>query len=321
MKKVLILFFPLLVLAEIIKFYNLKSNYYKNQIVTLNGKIILKHPIDIQAIPSYNTKINFTKKNPYIYEFNITFQANLKPHKIIFIGPEFYKELNLNSFIKFKTISPPEKFSNVFAKKFKIINPISSKYNENYNILSFRVKCQNCNIKDFSLKAKEQNLTLISNNEASYYIVLPKNIKKLYFYYFDLNTQTFKKISIPIILKENTISTQTEINPEENIFFTPLNIFILSLIAFFLMVFLIYQKIWILIFPFILGGYLIYTILPKGEILLPKNTKIQILPTPQSTIIYITKKSQNAKILNKINRYTKVKIENKIGWVKNENIK
>jgi len=321
MKKLLIFLLPFLLFAEIIKFNNLKPFYYKNQMVLLNGKIILKNPINIQAIPSYNTEINITKKNPYIYKFNITFQANNEEHKIIFIGPQFYKELNLNSLFKLKTISPPKNFSNVFADEFEIINPISSKYNKNYNIVSFRIKCKNCNIKDFSFNAKEQNLTIISPNEASYYIVLPKDIHKLNFYYFNLKEQTFKKISIPIIIKENTISTQTQVNPEENIFFTPLNILILILIALFLIMFLIYQKVWILIFPFILGGYLVYMILPKGEVLLPKNTKVQILPTFQSTVIYITKQQQNAKILNKVIGYTKVKIKNKIGWVKNENTK
>jgi len=151
-------------------------------------------------------------------------------------------------------------------------------------------------------------------------MIVPKNKKKIEFYYFNLKQEKFNKIEIPIILKQETISTQTDLNPEENRFFTPLNILILGIIAFFLIIFIIYQKIWILFFPLILGGYLIYVILPKGELILKRNTKVQILPTKQSTVIYITKEPQKAKILNKTDNYTKVEINKKIGWVKNEDI-
>ena len=318
--KFLIFLLPLFIFAEIIKFNNLKNEYFYNQLVNLKGKIILQKDINLTSISTEQTEVNLTKTNPYIYQIDIKFKANDKPHKIFLIGYKFYKEIDLNNLIKIKKINAPKNFSNIYAKEFKIINPIASKYDENHTILSFTIKCKECNIEDFNL-SNEQNLTLINKNEATYYILLPKNLKFFTFFYFDLNSSTLKKIKIPINLNQKTISTQTDVNPEENTFFTPINILILSIIAFLLVIFLIYQYIWILIFPLFLTGYLIYTIFPKGEIFLPRNTKVQILPTPQSTIIYITPNAQKAKILKKLKKYTKIKINNKIGWVKNEDIK
>ncbi|GAB6045058.1 hypothetical protein JCM11957_06560 [Caminibacter profundus] len=317
--RVILLLIPFFLFAEIIKYENLKPYYYENQIINIKAKIVLPKPKEIIAIPS-NVEVNLSKKNPYIYYINIKFKADNIEHKLILVSQKFYKEFDLNSIIKIKKINPPKNYSNILANKLEIINPISSKYKNNNILVSFTLKCDNCNIKDFNLSAKEQNLTLISNNEASYYMIVPKNKKKIEFYYFNLKQEKFNKIEIPIILKQETISTQTDLNPEENRFFTPLNILILGIIAFFLIVFIIYQKIWILFFPLILGGYLIYVILPKGEVILKRNTKVQILPTKQSTVIYITKEPQKAKILNKTDNYTKVEINKKIGWVKNEDI-
>ncbi|WP_457564604.1 hypothetical protein [Caminibacter sp.] len=318
MKKIIIFLIPFFLFAEIIKFNNLKNSYFENQIVNLNGRIVLQKEINLTAIPSENMEVNLTKINPYVYKINISFQANNNEHKLILIGKNFYNEIDLNKIIKIKKLNAPKNFSGIYAYNFKILNPIASKYDKNKNILSFTIKCNQCNLNDFNLSS-DQNLTLKNNTEATYYILLPKYQKKLDFYYFDLNTSSFKKVSIPVILKQHTISTQTNVNPEGSKFFTPINILILFLIAFGLIVFIVYQKIWILIFPLILSGFLIYQYVPKGKIVLAKNTKIQILPTPQSTVIYITPKKEKAEVLFKKDGYIKVKINNKIGWVKNEN--
>ena len=151
-----------------------------------------------------------------------------------------------------------------------------------------------------------------------FYTILPKNKKSFKFYYFNTSENKFNKIEIPIILKENIISTQTDINPNENKFFTPTNLFILTLIAISLIIFLIYQSTWLLIFPFLFSILILIQFIPKGEIVVKKGTKLQILPTSTSTVFYIVKKDTKAKILNKRNNYIKVKIDNKIGWV-NEN--
>jgi hypothetical protein len=321
MRILLLIFLPFLLFAEIVKFENLKPYYYENQIVNLKAKIILPAPKEIYVMPSNNVEANLTQKNPYLYNLNIKFKADKNEHNVILIGDKFYKVIDFKKIIKIKSLTPPKNFSHVLAENLTIINPISSKYDKKHNIVSFTIKCNECNINDFNLTYTEQNLTIISKNKASYYTIVPKNLKNLTFYYFNLKKETFEKINIPIKLKEEIISTQTQLNPEENKIFTPVNILILIFIAFTLIVFLIFQKIWLLIFPLLLSGYLGYKLLPKGEVVLKRNAKIQILPTKQSTIIYVSKGNEKAKVLNKLKNYTKIKINSKIGWVKNEDIK
>jgi len=321
--RILIFLIPFFLFASdlIVKYNNLKPFYYKNQIVNLNMKILSPYP-NLMFLNSSNIQLNIKQINPYIYEINATFKADEtnKTLEIYSNSNNFTQTLNLNNVIKTKPLPHIEHFSGIIADNLEILNPISSK-DDNKTILSFSIKCENCNIKDFNLSdfKTEQKLTIDSNNEISYYIILPSNQKKLNFYYYNLKENKFKKVEIPIILKEQTISTQTDINPNENKFFTPLNIFILILISISLIIFLIFQKIWLLILPIILSGFIAIQFIPKGEITLKPGTKVQILPTPNSTVFYIIKKEQKVEILNKRGNYVKIKINNKIGWVHENN--
>jgi len=317
--RILILLIPFLLFASdvIVKYLNLKPFYYKHQIVNLNLKILSPYP-NLVFFNSSNIKIFINQINPYIYEINTSFKADETNKTLKIYSNEINQTIDFNKTIKIKSLPYIENFCGVIANNLQIVNPIASK-EENKTILSFNIKCSHCNIDDFNLtNSNEQNLTINSNNKASYYIILPQNQKKLTFYYYNLKENRFKKIKVPIILKEQTISTQTDINPNENKFFTPLNIFILVLIALSLLIFLIFQKIWLLILPIILSGFIIIQFIPKGEIIVKPGTKLQILPTKNSTIFYTVTKEQKAKILNKRGNYIKIKINNKIGWV-NEN--
>jgi len=316
--RIFFLFLPLILFANdlIIKYLNLKPFYYQNQIVNLKIKII--SPINnLNISNTNNVKLNIYNPNPYIYILDIKFKADNFPKYIFITSHKINKTIYLNKILNIKKLNKIKNFSNILANELNISEPIALKTKNNKILLSFTIKCKNCNLKDFNLTDNEK-FTIINPNTATFLVTLPQNIKKFNFYYFNLKSQTFKKISIPVKIKDETISTQTNINPKENIFFTPLNILILILIALFLILFLIYQKIWILLFPLILSGYLIYQFIPKGEIYLHKGQKVTILPTPNSTVIYIIEKNQKAKIIARSRNYVEIKINNKIGWV-NEN--
>jgi hypothetical protein len=300
----------------IITYPNLKKYYYKNQIVNLQIKILTPKNKEINFSLNQG-ELNITKK-PYIYLLNLKFKNNSNITLKI-LSNDFNKTININSLFKTKTIDKIPKFSNLLADDIKILNLISALTN-NKILLSFTIKAKNANLKDFKIN-KDENLTIINDNEATYYTYLPKHTKKFIFYYFNTTDENYKKITIPIILKEETISTQTDINPEEKTFFTPFTILILGIIAFFIIIFLIYQNIFILIIPIILSIYLIINHMPKGEKILKKDSPVKILPTQNSTIFYRPIVDTKVKILNKIDGYTKIKINNKIGWVKNEYLK
>jgi len=314
--KRLLIFLPFFLFAQnlIIKYLNLKPYYYQNQIVNLKFKVI--SPVADLNFTSINTELNVSKQTPYIYIINSKFKADNSAKNIFIISSKINKVIDLNNIIKIKKLPQINDFSNVLAESLIIKDPIAT-LSKNKILLSFTIKCQNCNLKDFHLK-NEENLTILNSNEATYLVTLPKNLKNFSFYYYNTKKENFEKITVPVKLKEETISTQTNINPNENTIFTPLNILIFIIIALFLIIFLIYQKIWILIFPIAFSLAFVYQLLPKGEITLKKGDKLTILPTYNSTVIYIIKKTQKAKILAKSRNYVEVKIHNKTGWV-NEN--
>jgi len=317
--RILLFLIPLFIFADdlIIKFTNLKPFYYENQIVNLKLKVISPFN-DLNISATKNIVLEINKINPFIYFVQARFQVD-KENKFIFItSKELNKTINVNSLFKIKKLEPIPHFSHVLAQEINITSPVAVKTKDNHIILSFTIKCKDCNIKAFHL-SNDENLTILSNNLASYLITLPSDVKTFDFYYFNLDTQSFKKISIPIKLEEETISTQTDINPKYNNFFTSLNILLLLLLAFFLLMFIVFQYLWILIFPLIISFYLAYQLLPKGIIYLYKGDKLTILPTQNSTVIYVVKKDTTAKILNISRNYMQVKVDNKIGWVKNEN--
>lgn len=305
----------------IIQYPNLKKEYYKNQIIDLNIKVITPNETNLTFIPPLGSELNITKENPFHYNINIKYKNDDNTKNFFIVGQNLYKEITLSDLYKTAPINKINGFCNVLAKKLDIKNLISSKYNDKYNMISFTLTGKDANLNDFTLGLKDENLTLISSKKATFFALIDKNKQKLKFYFFNTKNDNFQKIELPINIKEETISTQTNLNPEQSTIFTPINILILSGIALLTVIFLVYQKLWLIIFPIILTGFLIYQNLPKGEVYLNRGTKIYILPTKNSTVFYIAPVGTKVKILKKTAHYSKIEINKKTGWVKNEDIK
>jgi hypothetical protein len=320
--KYLILFISSLLFAAnlIIQYPNLKKEYYNSQIIDLQIKIITPKEMNLTFVPPAGTELNITKPNPLIYTADIKYKNDGDIKKFFIISDSVYVELILNNLYKSVPLEKTNRFCNVLAEDLKVTNVISSKFNNTKNMISFTIVGKNANIEDFTLHTKDENLTVVSPDKATFFTLIDNNIKNIFFYYFNTSLDNYKKIQIPVRIKEETISTQTDINPEENTLFTPVNIMLLSIIAFFIIVFLIYQRTWLIFPPILLTVYLVYLNLPKGEVFLSRGTNIYILPTPNSTVFYTAPIGTKVQILKKTENYTKIQIQNKIGWVKNEDI-
>jgi hypothetical protein len=305
----------------IIQFPNLQKEYYENQIIDLKIKVITPKEMNLTFIPPLNSEINVTKENPFVYDVDVKYKNNDDIKKLFIVNNDFYKEITLNDLYKTSRIDKIPGFCNVLAKKLTVKNTISSKYDDKYNIVSFTLIGNDADLNDFTLHLKDENLTVISPEKATYLGLVEKNKKKIKFYYFNTQNDNYEKITIPVNIKEETISTQTDLNPEENTLFSPTNILILSVIAFLTIVFLVYQKVWLIFPPLLLSAFLIYINLPKGDAFLTRGTKIYILPTKNSTVFYVAPIGTKVKILKKLHNYTKIEFNNKIGWVKNEDIR
>jgi hypothetical protein len=316
----LILLLPLFLFAiePIVKFENIKPYYYPKEKVAIKLKIVLPIKENIKIIPPKKIEYSIYKKSPFVYYMDLNFSASKNIGDLVIFGTKIYADINLSKKINIIEFTPPKNYSNIVANSLKITNVITSNYNKNYNLVNFNIECNGCDIRNFSLGLKDEKLTPITTTQASYIGLVPKNKTSLTLYYFNLPNQKFQKISIPLNTKEEIISTQIQINPEDQSIFTPINILLIATIIFLTLIFVLSRLYILLIIPFALLIFFIYLIFPKGSILLQKGTKVQILPTPQSTIIYITKKEEKALVLDRKKDYTKIKIDNKIGWIKND---
>ena len=323
MRYLIILFFASFSFSAnlIIQYPNLKKEYYENQIIDLNIKVISPKETNLTFIPPLGGEINVSRENPFVYNVNVKYKNDDDIKKVFIVSKDLYKEISLNDLYSTKQLDKIKNFCNVLAKNLKVQNIISSKYDNKYNMVSFTLIGKNANLNDFTLHLKDENLTIVSPQKATYLGLIENNQKNIDFYYFNTQNDNYQKIKIPINIKEETISTQTNLNPEENTLFTPVNIFILSSIAILILIFLVYQQIWLIFPPLLLTAYLIYANLPKGEGYLTRGTKVYILPTKNSTIFYEAPIGTKVKILKQTTNYTKIQIQNKIGWVKNEDIR
>jgi len=307
----------------IIQYPELKKEYYLNETVSIDIKVIspVKKTLKFIITPS-DVKYKIERKNPFVYILHLTYKNTKKPVVLkIYLGSRLLEKIVLNSLYETKQLPNVKNFSNVLAEELNVTNVIASSYDQAKNLVSFTLSGKNANLKDFTLHYDDENLTLNSPNTANYVTTLPKNIKKLEFYYFNTTKDKYQKITVPVKIKSETISTQTDINPEEESFFTPLNILLLTAAAVLVVLYFIYKRLFLILLAAVLGAVSIYLNLPKGEALLLKNTKVYILPTKNSTPFYTVPMDMKVKILKKTSRYIKVKINNKTGWVRNADIK
>ena len=311
----------------IIQYPNLKNYYYENQIVNLKIKVISSSEENISINTPQYISYKIVTINPFTHLINLYFRAiSNRDYKIIIAGDTFYQPIDFTDKIKIKTLNSfnIQNFSNIIASDITIENPIASKYDNYTNMISFTIKYKLANINDFYINSpfiKEEKITLTDNNStATFYAIVDKKIKYFTFYYFNTQKEKYEKISIPINIKEEKISTQTNLKPEENTIFTPINLFLITLIFFSIIIAIIFNSFLIGFIPVLLTSLLIYINLPKGEKKLRANSKVYILPIPQSIIFLTTQKEYKVQVLKTYKNYSKIKLNQKIGWVKNEDI-
>ncbi len=216
-------------------------------------------------------------------------------------------------------------FSGVIADNIKIIKTRTTKFNKNSNIFIMEIQGKNANLRDFRLRnvikdgidSYDINLP---NIKIFYFAIISNKRKILNFSYFNTNTNSFEKYSIPIEIDNEDTSTQLGLNPKESKLETYKNIVLIAIAFFSLIVFIFRRKIVYIIIFSVIVVYLLLFYNPFDSIILKKNTKIRILPTYNSTIFYITDRKIVAEKLDSIKMYIKVLLPNgKIGWIKKEN--
>ena len=242
-------------------------------------------------------------------------------------GNIFDSEIVIKPKIDFRQIAiNQEQYSNIIASELEIKSVKSRQYSNEEIMVLLEIDGIDGNLEEFFLsKYKNQGIKDIeikdNKQKIFYFVMVPIFEKELNFEYYNPNESQFVKVQVPIDVKEELVSTQTDLNPYENDFDFYKRIAFIIFILLLLMLYLFKSKKIFLFLALVCMVYLIILILPNKTLLLKANEKVYILPTQNSTIFKILRNNEEVEVLgtNGTQEYKKVLFKNnQIGWIKND---
>ncbi len=223
-------------------------------------------------------------------------------------------------------LNPNRDFSHILAEDFALTNTKTTKYDSQNNILVFSATAKRSNLDNFTLDTYEkqgfESLQLSHDMSLmTYYIVIPKKLEEIQFSYFDLTDKSFKQILIPIMIDNDTVSTQSDLKPKEYAH-QIIKVAVAGAVSIVGLILLyIRRKLFYLIVIIIPLVYIAYASIPIRYACIKQDSPIYLLPMSNGTIFEKASTQYNLEVQGSIDGYTKVKLQNnKIGWVKNEDL-
>ena len=224
------------------------------------------------------------------------------------------------------TLHPRDDFCNIIAKDFIIKKYKTTVYDNKHNIVLFAAEAKQTILKNFHLQnvsteGFESINDTIENSKMIYYAVIDNEKENLIFTYFNINKNDFVKLAIPIIVEDDSVTTQSDINPQDQSKQKIKIIIAVSILFIGLILFLLRRKFFYLLIVIIPLIYLVILLGKQQEICIKPSTKIRILPLQNSTIFEITKNRLILKKIGSTQHFVKVEFKNnKIGWIRNEDL-
>jgi len=230
--------------------------------------------------------------------------------------------------IQYEKIAVNQKlFSKVIAKNLEIFTVKTKQYTNNTLHTTINLKALNGNLEDFTLNSytEDQGINSLSDmypiQSIYYYVMLPSHTKQIKFTYYNTESKSFVMMTIPIMLDEELVSTQTELNPYNSSILIYKQISSALVLIIFSLIYIFKRKNIYLIIITLFIAILAYLFIPNKKILLKENIKVYILPTNSSTIFKVLPSKEIVEIVNKNERFIKVLFNNdSIGWIKKDDI-
>ncbi len=257
-----------------------------------------------------------TRNSARLPNIQVSIEADIKYPSSYIYG----KKLNVIA------LNPKKDFSNIIANSFELVNYKTTSFDNKYNIVVLVAKATNTDIsklhfKDVIKQGFESKSASHFNSRLTYFVVIDKKLEYFSFSYFNLLTNKFSIITIPILLDDDSVTTQTDLKPQDQSH-NKIKAILLAIIVLVLIIFIIIRKKYIYIFLIIFPlAYIIYLLVPSKEICIKKGSQIHLLPVHNGTIFETTKSQYSLMQEGNVDDFIKVKLHNeKIGWVKNEDI-
>lgn len=224
------------------------------------------------------------------------------------------------------TLNPKKNFSNIIADSFDLLEYKTTNYDKKHNIVVFMATAKNCNIKAFHLndvykQGIESQTESIFESKLTYYAVIDKEIQNFSFSYFNPKENRFNIINIPIIVDDDSVTTQSDLKPKDQSK-EMLKMTIAAGVAVLGFIFILFRRKYIylifVLFPLI---YIAYIGMPQKDVCIKENSNIYLLPVQNGTVFETTEAKIYLQKEENVKEFVKVKLQNeKIGWVKNEDL-
>lgn len=326
-----------------LSYKNIPKQVYKNQQFEVELKALITTSNFTSITTSFSGAVNLKlinpnskwekkSKNEYVNKF--VFKANngkftlpsfitsLKKDNIVLETSKLYAKD-----IKYSNIATKDKrFSNIIASDLVLSAYKTKQYNNKESLTIIDIEAKNSNLEDFVLHGiDDQGVSKIKNNYPNqnliYYFVMPVHKKKVIFNYYNTKTKSFVDVTVPLILQNELVSTQTDLNPNDSNFEKYKKIAVATVFILFLLLFIWKRNKIYLFFTVIFFLITAWYLMPNKKGIVKKDSFVYILPTKNSTIFFKLEDNQNVEVLNTKKGFIKVMgIDNKfIGWVKEEN--
>ncbi|MDD3817550.1 MAG: hypothetical protein PHI89_05635 [Thiovulaceae bacterium] len=224
------------------------------------------------------------------------------------------------------TLNPKNDFAGIIADSFEIVEYKTTSYDDTHNIVVFVAKANNCAISALHLNnVVKQGIESISKShfesKITYFAIVEKGLENLSFSYFNLKNNNYSLLSIPIIVEDDSVATQSDLTPKDYSKDT-LKVSIAVAVALIGAVFFVWRRKYIYIVVVLLPlGYAATIVVPAKDVCIQANAPIYLLPMEHATVFETTATQIELQKEGSVERFTKVKLQNdKIGWVKNEDI-
>lgn len=323
--------------------YNkIPTNVYKNQKFEVVVKALITTNTFDELATTFTNSSNITilnPKNPWKKISNDTYENSyyFKVKQGNFKFPDISVVLmNDGGMIDSTELAAPiikysdigkgdERFSGVIADDFILKAYKTKQYNNKEALTIIDVDAINSNLADFKLKdIEDQAISSIKDyNEKEnlvYYFVTPIYKKKLVITYYNTKSKSFKDVTIPLLLQNELVSTQTDLNPNDSSFEMYKKVASICFFLLFLGLFIWKRKRFFLILSLIFLLISVIYLFPNPKGIVKKDSFVYILPTKNSTVFFKIANDQKVEVLERKNSFIKVLGSDSdfIGWIKEE---
>ena len=221
-------------------------------------------------------------------------------------------------------LNPGKNFSNIIADDFTIKEYKTTVYDTTHNIVIFVASAHNADINkihfnDVYKQGVESLFGDYNDTKITYFVIIDKKIDNFSFTYFNVVKNKYVLLTIPIIVNDDSVSTQSDLRPRDQSH-DRIKMYVAAAVALigFLLI-LVRGKYFYLVFIVIPLVYIIYLAIPAKKICIKKGAKIHLLPVENGTIFETTPTQYHLEKEGQVQDFIKVKLKNnKIGWVKDE---